>query len=168
MIRGALLAVAIAGLLLASGLGFVVQERLVGNASTPVSIGQRIVALQSIFASLPALPFFGVGPGGAAEFLLRAGAVVPNIENEYLIALVTGGPLAMLALVLVVVIVIRIVFRQAKYAHDPGSLALWVALSINLATFNIFSWSAGPPLFAAIMSLVVLTRESSAHPTRAA
>lgn len=161
VIRGSLLVGAIAGLAMVSSLGFIVRERLVGTASTPGSFGQRVVALQTIVDSIQDLPLLGAGPGGVDEFMVRSGALVPNIENEYLIALVSGGPLAMIALLAFSLLTIRIAFREAIATRDPGPLALCVGLSVNIATFNMFSWSLGPSLFATVTCLAVLQRRHS-------
>jgi hypothetical protein len=161
VLRGSLVAGAIAGLLMLTGLGLIVRERLVGAASAPKSIGQRIVAFQTIIDSLPDLPLLGVGPGGVDEFIVRGGSVIPNIENEYLIALVLGGPLAMLGLVAFCGSMVRIAFREAIGTGDLGALTLWVGMSVNIATFNFFSWPIGPPLLATIACLVILPRQAA-------
>jgi len=164
VIRGSLVAVAVAGLVTMSGLGFLVRERLVGTAVAPASIGQRVMAFNAITDSLPDLPLIGVGPGGAASFLLHGGATVPNIENEYLIALVTGGPLAMIGLLTFCVFMVQRAFRDALTNLELGPLTLAVAVCLNIATYNLFSWSAGPPLFATVAALVLLSRGRSHRP----
>jgi len=138
-------------------LGARIGERLWGSSVHPMSLEQRIEAMRAVAMVWRDAPVFGVGPGGMAGAVYSVGMRVANVENEYLIALLGGGAVCLFSLCIVVV---RRNVQAWRYRDAPFGfevLAGIVALSVNVATYNLWSWSAGAGLFAA---LVLLPRSS--------
>lgn len=144
-------------LVYALGLQSLVYERTAGAASHPVSLGQRLLALQSIGATWRQLPWFGVGFGGAADVALRAGLRVPNLENEYLRFLVTAGVLGPLALMVVGIRRFRAAWHQKPSIYRTAALGCVTGMLVNVATYNFFSWSISAVLFFAIACVALPT-----------
>lgn len=155
-VGGAVVKIAVGALVIwATGLYQIVSERLFGSAFHAASIDQRLQALQSVGAIWSRLPLLGVGFGGAAELTGRVGLRLPNLENEYLRFFLTAGLLGPLTLLLVGT------RRILRNMHRPPSRERIIALGtmtgmlVNAATYNVFSWSAGASLFAAVAFLSI-------------
>ncbi len=133
-----------------TGLWRIISERLFGLASHPGSFLQRYQALLAVAELWTRIPILGVGFGGADEITQNVGLRLPNLENEYLRFLLTAGlagPLAFLALGLRR---IRLAHRSLGFPHRAASISALVALFVNVATYNTFSWSVGPLLLYAV------------------
>jgi len=140
-------------------------ERIVGAASHPGSIDQRIQALEGISRSWPQLPLLGLGFGGAPEFSVLMGLKVLNLENEYLRLLLAAGVPALVLLAIVASRRFVAGFRQLPSPSAVSALACMAAMVVNLGTYNFFSWSIGPSLFFALCFLASpVVRRSRACP----
>ncbi|MGE5178757.1 MAG: O-antigen ligase family protein [Bacteroidota bacterium] len=148
---------AVAGLLLwATGLWRLIESRLVGAASHPGSINQRRLVTEGIRYVWSQVPPFGVGFGGAAEMAMRMGLKLLNLENEYLRFFFTAGFAGPVCLLLLGFRRIGAALRT--HPSSPIRVAAVCALSavlVNVGTYNMFSWSMGPPLLAMLAFLVL-------------
>ena len=157
-------AVALGGALLwMSGLGYVITERLFGGASAPESIALRVRALWAIVDHWRDLPLLGVGPGRCAEVARQMGLRSGNLENEYVLALLSIGFIGPLTIALVGVRRFLLARAAKPEAARGGYLAIVVALFINFGTYNLFSWSSGPAIVFLCCFLVggaVVSREN--------
>ena len=136
-----------------TGLSGLIYERLFGSAVHVGSLAQRLQALQAVAAYWKNIPVFGLGFGGAAEITSRAGLEVPNLENEYLRFFIAAGVVGPLALLL---LGSHRLVRNLQRAPSGGrTLAhgLLIAIFADAATYNLFSWSAGPCLLVALTYL---------------
>jgi hypothetical protein len=97
---------------------------------------------------------FGVGLGGVAELTSAAGLVLPNLENEYIRLFLAAGVLAPMSLIFLGA---RRALSAARSPSYLGTAAVGgiMSLLVNLATYNLFSWSMGPALLTmlAVMSM---------------
>jgi len=147
-------ALAIAVLVLATGLWSLAHERVSGGAFQPGSFGQRLAALTIFEKVWSRAVVWGVGLGGVAELTSAAGLRLPNLENEYLRLFLAAGILAPVSLVF---LGMRRMFSAARQESYTGIAAVGglLALFVNFATYNLFSWSMGPPLLImlAVMAL---------------
>ena len=148
--RGFVIVGAVFAVAWVSGLWGIIHERLLGSASHPGSINQRLQALEGLPVFWTHLPWFGLGFGGTTDIALRSGLKVPNLENEYLRFLLTAGVLGPLALLAFGIRRFAAAFRQAPSSLRTAALGAVVGLSINAATYNVFSWSIGPGLLVAV------------------
>jgi hypothetical protein len=137
----------LAGILLwISGFGHVVFERLFGVASAPKSISLRVHVLQAIMDNWKKLPLLGVGPGRCSEFARQIGLRSGNLENEFILALLSIGVIGPLTMLLVGVRRFLAARHTTLTASRAPYMAIVAALFINLGTYNLFSWSNGPTL----------------------
>lgn len=148
-----------------SGVWKFFYDRAIGSSSHPASLEQRLQVLQAFAATWSQLPLLGLGFGGASEKTMAMGLQVLNIENEYIRLFLAGGWLAVVALLLLAVR--RIYFAALQVREDGRSAALagWIALLVNLATYNFFAWSFGPSLFYAfaVLSSPQVARKPAPH-----
>jgi hypothetical protein len=155
-VRVLALGVAMVVLSVVTGLHTLVAERLVGSAAHPRSILQRIEALDVSAEVWIGSPIVGVGRGGVPDAVYGAGLTTINLENEYLAALLSSGFLGLGALLTVVFMRLRKAWTQTVAADRAISFALMLAVAVNIGTYNMFSWSAGPSLFVGIALLVAI------------
>jgi O-Antigen ligase len=139
-------------LLWLSGATSLVYERMFGDAVHPLSLQQRLEALNGIRVIWSQVPLFGVGFGGTADITARMGMLLPHLENEYLRFYLTGGILAPLIFLVVGCRRIAGLWKERPSAHRTAMLGILSAFMVNVATYNFFSWSVGPSLFVAIVS----------------
>lgn len=141
-----------------TGLNTIVSERLFGTAFSPRSIQQRIDALEVATTAWQHSPVIGNGPGGVSALVYREGLVTPNLENEYLAALLSSGLVGLLALLGLVLRRLLASWRQDNPAPWDPTFMLVLALVLNIGTYNMFSWSAGACLFFTVCALATLDR----------
>jgi hypothetical protein len=158
--RLGVLAAVTVGALAVSGLGVLIRERLVGSAMTPMSWHQRTTALQSVGDAIGHLPLIGVGHGGIAAFLLQWGLILPQLENEYLIALIAGGPMFLVVWIVWTIGILRRGIDLTKERGDATYVSLPLMLLLNLGTYNFLSWSSGAPILAVVSYLVLADADS--------
>lgn len=163
LIRLALLIGGLLAILVVSGFGQLVFERTMGSAVAPASIDQRVAATHSVLEAVPDIPLIGVGPGAMNQYMLRWGLVVPNLESEYLIALVGFGPIGLALLVACAIVLWTRALGIGRHSGNLVPLAAITAFLVNLATFNLLSWSAGAVLLAVLSFLCVLPQRGSSH-----
>jgi len=137
-------------LLLLTGLWPFVYERLFGSAFHPGSIGQRLAALQSVLIIWRDVPLFGVGFGGAVDLTQKAGLRLPNLENDYLRFFLTAGIVGPVSLLTIGVRRVLLALRDIPSWRRTAALAALLSLFVNIATYNLFSWSVAPALFFAV------------------
>ncbi|HYJ33450.1 MAG TPA: O-antigen ligase family protein [Candidatus Binatia bacterium] len=148
----------------ASGLFRLIQSRLFGAAFHPGSINQRVLVVEGIRYVWTQVPLFGVGFGGAAEMGMRMGLRLLNLENEYLRFFFTAGFAGPIALLLVGIRRMRAAASRLSSAPvRTGTLCALPAILVNVGTYNLFSWSMGPPLLAALAFLAMPTTSSGAN-----
>jgi hypothetical protein len=147
---------AAAFLLWATGLWRLIDSRLFGAAAHPGSIYQRLLATEGVRYVWSQVPLFGVGFGGAAEMAMRMGLRLLNLENEYLRFFFTAGVAGPICLIVLGVrrIHAAAVLSSQSPLHMAAVCAVPAAL-VNIGTYNMFSWSMGPPLLAALAFLAV-------------
>jgi hypothetical protein len=130
-----------------TGVWHIVADRIVGESAHPGSFNQRLMALQAIASVWSRVPLLGVGFGGATRVVQDAGLSVPNIENEYLrlfLAAGLAGPVVLLAIGFRRLATLR---RDKSLTDRISILAAMIGLLVDMATYNLFGWSFGPPLF---------------------
>jgi hypothetical protein len=143
-------------LLWATGLWLLIEARLFGAAAHPGSINQRLLVVEGVKYVWSQVPLFGVGFGGAAEMGMRMGLRLLNLENEYLRFFFTAGFAGPTALLLLGARRMRLAI--ATLTQSPVRIAVLCsmpAVLVNIGTYNMFSWSMGPPLLAALVFLAM-------------
>jgi hypothetical protein len=162
--RALLILALCAGAVWISGLGEVVQERITGGATHPASLAQRAAALITVAKVWASIPLFGVGLGGAADVVGKAGMQFPNLENEYLRLFLGGGYLGTLLLFASLWRRIKAGVGEPRTTATTALTCAFVALAVNMATYNLFSWSAGASLFFVIAAVIMPTTARSRQP----
>jgi hypothetical protein len=153
-----------AGIIALSGFGTFLYERLAGSAAHPASWAQRQDALVAVAGWGRRIPLFGLGFGGATELTARMGMLLPNLENEYLRFLLAAGVAGPLVLLVMGVRRIRSAIRLPSGLTRSAGIGCLTALFVNMATYNLFSWSVAPSLFVAV---AVLTLGKAREPLHA-
>lgn len=158
-----LLAAAVGVIVSATGLSQLIYERIFGSAVHVGSLAQRLEALHAIAAYWRTIPFLGLGFGGAAEITGRAGLQVPNLENEYLRFFITAGVAGPLALAILGGRRLLKSLRRPASVERTITIGLLVAVFADAATYNLFSWSAGPCLLVGLTFLALPDNPDSAR-----
>jgi hypothetical protein len=137
----------------ATGLWTVVTQRIAGEAAHPGSFEQRLQALKAVSEVAGRVPLLGVGLAGTSDLVLSTGMRAANVENEYLLLFLCSG---VLGPVLLLVVGLRRILSRSGSLSITARMAM-VAMLLDLATYNLFGWSAGPCLFVMVAVLLLPT-----------
>lgn len=154
-----LLALCLVGVTVAvSPVGDFVAERVSGATSQSSSYDQRIAVLSVTRDVVANHSFVGYGFRQGTDAFYSSGLRLANPENDYIVLLVAGGiPLV----VLLFVLLLRSLWPPKRALLSPAgsvSMALLLALVVNIGTYNALTWTFGPTV---LVLLVALTRRDA-------
>ncbi len=135
------------------GGGTIVMDRLFGESVAQGSLDQRREAIEAVRHVWTRSPIIGVGMGGVEDAVRSVGMSVPDIENEYLIGLVATGIIGLISLVGCVMRRAWLGLAERGGRSSQSALAAILGIGVNLGTYNLFAWSAGPSLLISIACL---------------
>jgi O-antigen ligase len=79
---------------------------------------------------------------------------VTNIENEYVGTLLSAGLVGLAALLVVLGRRVWGAWKDPSAVNRVLCLPILLAFAVNIATYNLFSWSAGALMFTGITVLL--------------
>jgi hypothetical protein len=91
------------------------------------------------------------------------GLIVPNLENEYIISFFASGVMGPIALLVFGIRRLWLAWSRLPSPSASRSFAAISAILLNLATYNLFSWSAGPALVLAVAWLANPDRQQESN-----
>jgi O-antigen ligase len=155
VVLAAVLVLAAYSLASLTGIDRLVVERIGGSAVDVGSLGQRADVLRIAWDVWREKPVLGHGLRALNDAIYARGLNLANYENEYLGMLFGAGVLGFAAFGVVLARTIRLGFSGLREPECAALVGLWLSAAVNIGTYNMFSWSAGPVLF---LTLAVLAR----------